>query len=172
MFGTLVRSRQRDMDDLFKVFYGFFPEHTPEEVQREYERFYSDFETTHGMHSEYSIRMLMDHMNKRFGTDVDAFDAEQRMMRGTRMFVTIPGAVDTLGYFREKGYRIAVLSNTTYSSSVVKGVLEDNGGFEGLIDCVVTSAEVGYRKPDMRCFQAVVDKLGARKEDCFFAGDS
>lgn len=33
MFGTLVRSRQRDMDDLFRVFYGFFPEQAPERIQ-------------------------------------------------------------------------------------------------------------------------------------------
>ena len=114
MFGTLVRSRQSDLGDLFRVFYGFFPGQTPERVQEEYERFYTGFELTHEPNSEYTISMLMDHLNSIFGTDVDSLDAEERMMRGTKMFLTIDGVKDTLGYFKERGYRIGVLSNTTY----------------------------------------------------------
>ena len=171
MFGTLVRSRQSDLGDLFRVFYGFFPGQTPERVQEEYERFYTGFELTHEPNSEYTISMLMDHLNSIFGTDVDSLDAEERMMRGTKMFLTIDGVKDTLGYFKERGYRIGVLSNTTYRTSVVRGVLEDNG-ISDLVDTVVTSAEIGYKKPDPRAYDAVLRSLGANRSDCFFAGDS
>jgi len=171
MFGTLVRSRQRDMEDLYQVFFKLFPERTPEEVSEEYHRFYSYFNETHMRHSEMSIIHLIDHLNEVFGTEVDPLEAEEAMMRGTRMFIPIEGAEDTLRYFKDHGYRIGVLSNTAYRSTVVKGVLEDIA-FEGIIDAVVTSAEVGYKKPSDMAYSAALKSIGAEKQYCFFAGDS
>ena len=171
MFGTLVRSRQRDMDDLYRVFYELFPEQSPEEINEEYHRFYDGFYTTHRKHSEMSIIHLIDHLNEVFGTDVDPLEAEEAMMRGTRMFIPIKGAEDTLRYFKQHSYNIAVLSNTAYRSSVVKGVLEDIA-FAGLIDAVVTSAEVGFKKPSEQAYSAAVESIGAEKQYCYFAGDS
>ena len=171
MFGTLVTSRQKDMDDLFSVFYGLFPEQTPEAIEKEYEDFCLDFQASHGKYSEMSVIMLIRHLNQRFGTDVDSLRAEEAMMRGTRMFYAIDGAIDTLRYFKDRGYRIGVLSNTTYRSSVVRGVLEDSG-FSGLLDSVMTSADIGFKKPSDEAYSAAVSSLGAEKYDCFFVGDS
>ena len=87
------------------------------------------------------------------------------------MFQAIDGAVDTLRYFKDRGYRIGVLSNTTYRSSVVRGVLEDNG-FDGLLDSVKSSADIGYKKPSDEAYSAIVESLGAEKHMCFFVGDT
>ena len=59
----------------------------------------------------------------------------------------------------------------TYRSSVVRGVLEDSG-FAGLLDSVMTSADIGFKKPSDEAYSAAVSSLGAEKYDCFFVGDS
>ncbi len=40
MYGTLVRARFGNLDDMFETFYRLFPDADPEDVQREYESFY------------------------------------------------------------------------------------------------------------------------------------
>jgi len=171
MYGTLVRERYGNLDDIFTAFYKLFPDADPKDVQREYERYLFSYESVHGMHREMSISDLLEHLDAIFGTDNDSLEAENTMMRATHTFVPVRGAEDTLAYFKDRGYRIGVLSNTAYRGSVVKGLLEDVG-FDHLIDVVVSSADVGFKKPHERAYSAVVDALGARREDCFFAGDS
>ncbi len=118
-----------------------------------------------------TIARLLEHMDSVFGTDTDSFAAENAMLRATHTFIPIRGAADTLSYFKDRGYKIGVLSNTSYRGEVVRGLLEDVG-FDHLIDTVVSSADAGYRKPDERAYSAVVEALGATMGACFFAGDS
>ena len=171
MYGTLVRARFGNLDDIYSAFYRLFPDADREAVQEEYESFVSAYETKNGRHRELTITCLLEHMDSVFGTENDSLEAENIMMRATHTFIPVEGAEETLQYFRDRGYRIGVLSNTSYRGAVVKGLLEDVG-FDHLIDVVVSSADVGYRKPDDRAFEAVVAALGCRRTDCFFAGDS
>lgn len=171
MYGTLVRARFGNLDDIYETFYKLFPDAEEGDVQREYQAFYSHYEKTHGLHVEMTIAQLMDHMNSVFGTEIDSLEAENRMMRATHTFIPVEGAEDTLQYFRDNGYRIGVLSNTSYRGEVVKGLLGDVG-FDHLIDAVVSSADVGYKKPHDYAYEAALDALGADRGCCFFAGDS
>ena len=171
MYGTLVRARFGNLDDIYEAFYRLFPDAKKEDVQREYERYCSFHESTKGPHREMTISALLEHMDSVFHTENDSLEAENIMMRATHTFIPVEGAEDTLQYFRDHGYRIGVLSNTSYRGSVVKGLLEDVG-FDHLIDVVVSSADVGYRKPHDEAYNAVVTALGVERKDCFFAGDS
>ncbi len=171
MYGTLVKARFGNLDDIYQAFYQLFPGIPKDDVQREYESFTSRFESMNGVHRELSIVELLDHLDSVFGTENDSLQAENLMMRATHTFIPVKGARETLQYFRDRGYRIGVLSNTSYRGEVVKGLLEDVG-FDDLIDVVVSSADVGYKKPHERAYDAIVEALGTRKEHCFFAGDS
>jgi len=171
MYGTLVRARFGNLDDIYNAFYRLFPDADRVAVQEEYESFVSAYETKNGRHRELTITCLLEHMDSVFGTENDSLEAENIMMRATHTFIPVEGAEETLQYFRDRGYRIGVLSNTSYRGAVVKGLLEDVG-FDHLIDVVVSSADVGYRKPDDRAYEAAVAALGCRRTDCFFAGDS
>ena len=171
MYGTLVRARFGNLDDIYEAFYRLFPDADKKDVQREYESFVRSFETQNGKHRELTISCLLEHMDSVFHTDTDSLEAENVMMRATHTLIPVEGAEDTLSYFKDRGYRIGVLSNTSYRGAVVKGLLEDVG-FDHLIDVVVSSADVGYRKPHERAYAAVVEALGARPSECFFAGDS
>jgi FMN phosphatase YigB (HAD superfamily) len=171
MYGTLVRARFGNLDDIYEAFYRLFPDADRKEVQREYEEFTSRFVSVNGRHREMSIAQLLEHMDSVFGTDNDSLEAENLLMRATHTFIPVEGAEKTLSYFRERVYRIGVLSNTSYRGSVVKGLLEDVG-FDHLIDAVVSSADVGYKKPHDNAYSAAVDALGVKRSQCFFAGDS
>jgi len=171
MYGTLVRARFGNLDDIYSAFYRLFPDAKKEDVQEEYARYVAFYERTNGPHRELTISQLLEHMDSVFGTENDSLEAENVMMRATHTFIPMEGAEETLCYFRERGYRIGVLSNTSYRGEVVKGLLEDVG-FDHLIDVVVSSADVGYKKPHERAYSAVVEALGAQRKDCFFAGDS
>jgi putative hydrolase of the HAD superfamily len=171
MYGTLVRARFGNLDDIYEAFYKLFPDADPDDVRREYESFVSGFTKTHGLHVEMTIAQLLEHMDSVFGTSNDSLEAENTMMRATHTFIPVKGAEETLSFFRDHGYKIGVLSNTSYRGSVVKGLLEDVG-FDHLIDVVVSSADVGYKKPHHRAYEAVLEALGARPDECFFAGDS
>lgn len=171
MYGTLVKARFGNLDDIYDAFYRLFPDADREDVQREYESFSSGYESKHGMHRELTISQVLEHMDSVFGTENDSLEAENILMRATHTFIPVDGAEETLQYFRDRGYRIGVLSNTSYRGFVVKGLLEDVG-FDHLIDVVVSSADVGYRKPDDRAYEAAVMALGGKAGDCFFAGDS
>jgi FMN phosphatase YigB (HAD superfamily) len=171
MYGTLVRARFGNLDDIYDAFYRLFPDADPNDVQEEYQRYVNHYERTYGPHREMTISDMLEHMDSVFHTDNDSLEAENVLMRSTHTFIPVEGAEETLTYFKDRGYRIGVLSNTSYRGSVVKGLLEDVG-FDHLIDAVVSSADVGYRKPHDNAYSAAVESIGAKRWDCFFAGDS
>ncbi len=67
-------------------------------------------------------------------------------------------------------YRLAVVSNT-HDSALVPAHLTAMG-IAACFDAVVTSIDVGWRKPDPRSYAAALARLGIRPEAAIFAGDS
>ncbi len=77
------------------------------------------------------------------------------------------GAAETLGALRERGYRVAVISN---ADGRVRGLLGD-AGLGHLLEFVLDSAEVGIEKPDPRIFHAATDRLALPPAACAYVGD-
>lgn len=80
-----------------------------------------------------------------------------------------PGAREIIGYFKEKGVRIAVASSST------RGQIESNLALSGLsdsIDAVVSGEEVSCGKPDPEIFLRAAAALGCAPEKCFVFEDS
>lgn len=77
------------------------------------------------------------------------------------------GAPETLGSLRERGYRVAVVSN---ADGRVRGLLEA-AGLAPHLEFVVDSAEVGVEKPDPRIFHAATGRLGLPPGACAYVGD-
>jgi len=77
------------------------------------------------------------------------------------------GAAETLGTLRDRGYRIAVISN---ADGRVRGLLED-AGLSPYLEFVVDSAEVGLEKPDPRIFHAATGRLDLPPQACAYVGD-
>jgi len=78
-----------------------------------------------------------------------------------------PGAVDFITLLRDHGYKVALCSN--WEDDIAPYLSQ--AGLPSF-DAVVTSAEVGARKPHRRIFEEVLARVGSRPEDCVFVGDN
>ena len=76
-------------------------------------------------------------------------------------------APETLEALRERGYRLAVVSN---ADGRVRALLETAGLAEHF-EFVVDSAEVGVEKPDPRIFHAATGRLDLPPAACAYVGD-
>lgn len=83
-------------------------------------------------------------------------------------FRLLPSVAALLGAMRAAGLKLAVVSNWDVS---LGEVLERLGVAE-LLDCVVTSAEVGAAKPDPAVFLRALELLELRPEEVVHVGDS
>ena len=80
-----------------------------------------------------------------------------------------PGIAETFTFLRDKGIRIALLSNE--SAIRVKTYLEKTklGPF---FDAIVVSESIGVEKPDHRIFQEVLTRLNIRGDEAAMFGDN
>jgi putative hydrolase of the HAD superfamily len=80
----------------------------------------------------------------------------------------LPDAADCLALLKDAGFTIAVCSNWGWDLAAdLAGT-----GLVGWIDVLVTSAQIGYRKPHPRIYQATLDRAGFSAADAVFVGDS
>jgi len=81
--------------------------------------------------------------------------------------VAIEDAVDTVGYLKQSGYRIGVVSNA--EGRVAEDL--DGAGFKGLFETVVDSHHVGVEKPDPKIFRIAMERMGVKPETTVYVGD-
>jgi putative hydrolase of the HAD superfamily len=73
----------------------------------------------------------------------------------------------TLKSLRARGLKIVVVSNWDTRLRGICGGL----GLDRLVDSVVISAEVGFRKPNPEIFRVALEKAGVRPEEAIHVGD-
>lgn len=93
----------------------------------------------------------------------DTFGGEKNMWNHP-----ISGALQTVRDLRERGYRVAVVSN---SDGTVAEAL-DRAGFGDLFEIVVDSTIVGIAKPDPAIFAVALEQLGLAPDQAWYVGDS
>ncbi len=77
------------------------------------------------------------------------------------------GSAQTLEALRERGYRMACVSN---ADGRVRGLLQA-AGLTPWLEFVIDSAEVGVEKPDPRIFRTATERLGLEGPECAYVGD-
>ncbi len=82
-----------------------------------------------------------------------------------------PDAIPLLGSLRDRGIRVGLCSNAPYRVESLHGQLAFLG-LESHLDAVTFSAEVGWRKPSPRIFEAAMGALGTGPERTVMVGDS
>lgn len=69
-------------------------------------------------------------------------------------------------------YKLAVLSNATWTEEEMRAMLQNDFGLSpDLFDVVVTSTSFGVTKPDPRIYWQVLDRLGVLAEEAIFTDD-
>lgn len=78
----------------------------------------------------------------------------------------------TLRELRSRGFRTAIVSNTTWGSPADLWREEvERRGLSRYADVVVFCRDVGWRKPARQIFEFTLRKLQASPQDCIFVGD-
>jgi putative hydrolase of the HAD superfamily len=80
-----------------------------------------------------------------------------------------PGAIETLEAFRERGVRMALLTNGEARNQ--RRSVEQHG-LEAYFECIVIEGEFGAGKPDERVFRHAFESLSCEPESTWMIGDS
>lgn len=94
----------------------------------------------------------------------DVHDYHRTQHLWNRPLPGMAAAVDTL---RERGYRVAVISNSDGRAPALLARL----GLADKFEFVVDSHDVGVEKPSPRIFQIACERLGLAPERCAYVGD-
>jgi putative hydrolase of the HAD superfamily len=78
-------------------------------------------------------------------------------------------AIPTLETLKRSGYHLGIISNTSDDAHVQR--LLDKNGFCPFFETVITSAELGIRKPDPRIFQVALEHFRVQPEAAAMVGD-
>jgi putative hydrolase of the HAD superfamily len=84
-------------------------------------------------------------------------------------FAAFPDAAECLAQLRAHNLRLAVLTNFELPS--VDRTLHYAGIDPSQFDVLLSSASIGFRKPDPRAYLAVADALGLQPSECAFVDD-
>jgi len=80
-----------------------------------------------------------------------------------------PGAIETLRTVRERGVRLALITNGRAEDQRRK---METHGLNSLFDCVLIEGEFGVGKPDPRVYQHVLDQLTVTPREAWMVGDN
>jgi len=114
-------------------------------------------------------RWLMANVPELAGRAVD--DVEDAMWAAVVTLTPTPGIEAVLGHLRESGTGMAAVSNASFSARVLARELSRHG-LGGLFRFVLSSGDVGWRKPVPAIFDEAVSRLGTPAERTWFVGDS
>lgn len=76
---------------------------------------------------------------------------------------------ETILKLKEKGYKVAVLSDTPHSKDHKK-IMLDIVGLDGVFDEIFVSSELGHTKPDKESYLTVMKHFGAKPNETVFVG--
>jgi putative hydrolase of the HAD superfamily len=102
------------------------------------------------------------------GSDLGRWVVPALEQRHQAPMVAMPDAGSCLEMLKAAGFTIAVCSNWGWD---LRQDLEDTG-LTANIDVLITSAQVGSRKPHPRIYGSTLDRAGLAAEDAVFIGDS
>jgi putative hydrolase of the HAD superfamily len=85
--------------------------------------------------------------------------------------VLFEDAIDTLHELRDRGYRLACVTNRAFSGRGFQAELDEHG-LTGLFDALSVSCDVGYMKPHQEIFQHALDLLDIAPGEAVMVGDS
>jgi putative hydrolase of the HAD superfamily len=80
-----------------------------------------------------------------------------------------PGVPETLTSLKEMGYLLGIITDTAASVSTKLDWFE-KGGFGAVWDSIISSKDIGVRKPDPRLYQAALQQLGVNTDQAVFVG--
>lgn len=103
---------------------------------------------------------------------VHLWEALNSMPWRARHLRLYPDAVPTVEALRSAGYRLGVATARALSAAVVARELREQGMPPDVFEVIVTSGEVGYRKPHPLVLESAASQLGVEPGQTVVVGDS
>jgi len=128
---------------------------------------------------EYRVRPLEERLVRIFQLD-DTVQSSSLIMAICRCFMKpifarghcYEDSLPTLQRLRSMGFKMAIVSNTTWGSPAVLWREEiERLGLSEYVDVAVSCTDVGWRKPARQIFEFTLEKLQALPQHCIFVGD-
>jgi putative hydrolase of the HAD superfamily len=116
---------------------------------------------------EASIEYVCELMGVRVTAEQMQKAVEIRLQQTRRALDPRPDAISTLGQLKNRGYKLAVLSNC----SIEIPILWHETPFAELIDSAIFSSRERLKKPDPRIYQLACERLGVMAENCLYIAD-
>lgn len=91
------------------------------------------------------------------------------LYRTTQQTNLVEGAIELLDYLKAKKYTLSIISNGFIEVQYTK---LRRSRLLPYFSNIFLSEEVGYQKPDIRFFQAVLEKLSVKPAECIVIGDN
>lgn len=79
------------------------------------------------------------------------------------------GVKETLIALKNRGFLLGILTDTA-NPMYVKLSWFEKGGFGHVWDSIISSMDVGVRKPDAKIYNAALNQLGVTTDECLFVG--
>ncbi len=80
-----------------------------------------------------------------------------------------PGVAETLMVLKELGYLLGIITDTA-NSVTTKLRWFEKGGFGHVWDSIISSKEIGLRKPNPRLYQVALQQMGVSTDQAIFIG--
>jgi putative hydrolase of the HAD superfamily len=132
--------------------------------------FRDELRERHAAHRELLLaRWLLDHVPELAGESVDA--VEDAVWSAVVTLVPTLGVAELLRRLRDDGVATAAVSNASFSGRVLRREM----GRHALGDdfrFVLSSGDLGVRKPAPAIFREALGRLGVPAERCWFVGDT
>ena len=79
------------------------------------------------------------------------------------------GVQQTLNTLKRKGYLLGIVTDTA-NTLHAKITWFESGGIGNIWDSIISSRDIGVRKPDPKIYQAALEQLGLQAEEAVFIG--
>ena len=79
-----------------------------------------------------------------------------------------PGTLEVLQHVRQTNYVTGILSNNDERVRTLALAFE----LGDYLDHIFPSAEIGFKKPSLKCFESVTDRLKLKPEEILYVGDN
>lgn len=108
-------------------------------------------------------KQMFEKIVKELHIPIDATLLEQKSMQ----LKLIPEVWECVKALKGK-YKLAILSNMGHAWAKAR---EEEFHLSGLFDEIVWSCDLGLKKPDLKIFRYLIDKLNVSSEECIFIDD-
>jgi putative hydrolase of the HAD superfamily len=162
--GTVLDERQYDLEAGVQAVSG----RDPAAVAQICQAFRSARDDSHKVDREIDLpRWLAEHLALRG----DRATLEDKLWRIIVTLVPVPGIETVFRRLRTDDMPLAAISNAPFSARILTAELEKHG-LGGYLQFVLSSADIGFRKPASVIFKTALTRLGVTAEHVWFIGDT